>query len=116
MHPRSYKLGIRGSFIELKRPKREAGRVHPSGAENNDALTYTILHQDVTFGRFQVQQTVLPLIALMMEAVRTSETSVNSHQSTLLYNPEDSHLHSHRRENLNSYLFYFPNLQHTVTI
>jgi hypothetical protein len=30
----------------------------------------------------------------MMEAVRTSETSVNSHQSTRSYNPEGSHLHA----------------------
>jgi hypothetical protein len=29
-------------------------------------------------------------IALMMEAVQTSETSVNSYQSTRRYNPEDS--------------------------
>jgi hypothetical protein len=41
--------------------------------------------------------------ALMMEAVQTSETLVNSYQSTRRYNPEDSHLHSHRRENLKSY-------------
>jgi hypothetical protein len=40
------------------------------------------------------------LIALMMEAVQTSETLVNSHQSTRRYNPEDSHLISDCRENL----------------
>jgi hypothetical protein len=47
------------------------------------------------------QRLVLPpslgrsgLITLMMEAVQTSETLVNSYQSTRLYNPEDSHLHS----------------------
>jgi hypothetical protein len=34
-----------------------------------------------------------------MEAVQTSETSVNSHQTTRLYSPEDSHF----RENLKSY-------------
>jgi hypothetical protein len=28
----------------------------------------------------------------MMEAVWTAETSVNSYQSTLRYNPEDNHL------------------------
>jgi hypothetical protein len=44
------------------------------------------------------------MITLMMEAVRTSETSVNSYQSTRRYNPEDGHLHSHRCENLKSYL------------
>jgi hypothetical protein len=35
--------------------------------------------------------------ALMMEAVQTPETSVNSYQSTRRYNPEDGHLHSHRQ-------------------
>jgi hypothetical protein len=35
---------------------------------------------------------VAPAIALMMEAVQTSETLVNSYQSTRRYNPEDSHL------------------------
>jgi hypothetical protein len=44
------------------------------------------------------------MIALMMEAARTSETLVNFYQTTRRYNPEDSHLRSHRRENLKSYL------------
>jgi hypothetical protein len=42
-------------------------------------------------------------IALMMEAARTSETLVNFYQTTRRYNPEDSHLRPHRRENLKSY-------------
>jgi hypothetical protein len=40
----------------------------------------------------------------MMEAARTSETLVNVYQTTRRYNPEDSHLRTHRRENLKSYL------------
>jgi hypothetical protein len=32
------------------------------------------------------------MIAVMMEAVQTSQTLVNSYQSTRRYNPEDSHL------------------------
>jgi hypothetical protein len=44
------------------------------------------------------------LIALMMEAGRTSETLVNFYQTTRRYNPEDSHLRTHRRENLKSYM------------
>jgi hypothetical protein len=32
------------------------------------------------------------LIAMMMEAARTSETLVNFYQTALRYNPEDSHL------------------------
>jgi hypothetical protein len=39
-----------------------------------------------------------------MEAARTSETLVQLYQTTRCYNPEDSHLHTHRRENIKSYL------------
>jgi hypothetical protein len=42
-----------------------------------------------------------------MEAARTSETLVNFYQTTRCYNPEDSNLHTHRRENLKSYLHSF---------
>jgi hypothetical protein len=42
------------------------------------------------------------LIALMMTAASTPETSVNFYQATRRYNPEDSHLHTRRRENLKS--------------
>jgi hypothetical protein len=43
-------------------------------------------------------------LARVMEAARTSETLVNFYQTTRCYNPEDSNLHTHRRENLKSYL------------
>jgi hypothetical protein len=43
------------------------------------------------------------LIALMMEAARTSETSVNFYQTARRNNPEDSCLHTRRRENLKSH-------------
>jgi hypothetical protein len=39
-----------------------------------------------------------------MEAARTSETSVNFYQTTRRHNPEDSHLRTHRCENLKSHL------------
>jgi hypothetical protein len=45
----------------------------------------------------------MAMIALMMEAARISETLVNFYQTTRRYNPEDSHLRTHRRENLRSY-------------
>jgi hypothetical protein len=47
----------------------------------------------------------LLFIALMMEAARTSETLVNFYQTTRRYNPKDSHLRTHSRENLKSYIF-----------
>jgi hypothetical protein len=40
---------------------------------------------------------------LMMETARTSETSVNVYQTTRCNIPEDSHLHTRRRENLKSH-------------
>jgi hypothetical protein len=49
---------------------------------------------------------VYPLIALMVEAARTSEMLVNFYQTTRLYNPEDNHLRTHRRENLRSYYMF----------
>jgi hypothetical protein len=38
-----------------------------------------------------------------MEAIRSSETSVQSTTSTRCHTPEDGILHSNRRENLKSY-------------
>jgi hypothetical protein len=43
------------------------------------------------------------MMALMMEAERTSETSVNSNETTLLYIQEGSNLHTRRRENRKSH-------------
>jgi hypothetical protein len=52
-----------------------------------------------------------------MEAVQTTETSVDSHQSTRRYNPKDIHLHTDRRENLKShFLDDFPHLRLKVVV
>jgi hypothetical protein len=40
---------------------------------------------------------------MMMEAVSRFETSVNFYQTTRRNIPEDSHLHTRRRENLKSH-------------
>jgi hypothetical protein len=40
----------------------------------------------------------------MMEAAKTSETLINVYQTTRRYNPEDSYLRIHRREDLKSCL------------
>jgi hypothetical protein len=50
------------------------------------------------------------VVAMMMKAASISETSVNFHQTTRCNNPEDSHLHTRRRENLkyHSLLFISP--------
>jgi hypothetical protein len=47
---------------------------------------------------------LLFIIALMTEAVSTSETSVNFYQSTRRNIPKDRHFHTCRRENLKSHL------------
>jgi hypothetical protein len=45
------------------------------------------------------------IVAVMMEAASTSETSVNFYQTTRGNNPEDSHLHTHHHENLKSQIY-----------
>jgi hypothetical protein len=45
---------------------------------------------------------VASIRALIMEAARISETSVNVQLRTRQYIPEDSELHTRRRENLKS--------------
>jgi hypothetical protein len=44
------------------------------------------------------------MIALMMEAASTSETSVNFYQTTRRNIPENSNLHTRHRENLKSHI------------
>jgi hypothetical protein len=61
-----------------------------------DVAPCSLAEVDPTFERF-------PISALMMEAVRTSETSVDNH-FTRQYIPEDnSEHHTRRRENLKSH-------------
>jgi hypothetical protein len=45
----------------------------------------------------------LVIIALMMDAANTSETSVNFYQTTRRNIPEDCHLHTRRCENVKSH-------------
>jgi hypothetical protein len=40
----------------------------------------------------------------MMEAVRTSETSLNFNETTRRYSPESCHLHTRRRKDLKSHI------------
>jgi hypothetical protein len=42
-----------------------------------------------------------------MEAVFSSEASVDFQRTTQRYSPEDSTLHNHRCENLKSYIFKY---------
>jgi hypothetical protein len=44
--------------------------------------------------------------ALVMEALSTSETSVDFYHTARRNIPEESHLHAHRRENLISHMIY----------
>jgi hypothetical protein len=62
----------------------------------------TIVTKRLKYGMLDVLLNVLVHtdLALMMEEVRTSETSVNFNVITRHYIPEDSKLHTCRRENL----------------
>lgn len=44
------------------------------------------------------------IIALMLEAVRASETSVSFYETIRRNIPEESHLYTRRRENLKAYI------------
>jgi hypothetical protein len=46
---------------------------------------------------------IIRAMIALMEAVRTAETSVNFNVTTRRYIPEDSKLHTCRRENLKSH-------------
>jgi hypothetical protein len=48
------------------------------------------------------------MVMFTMQAVRTYEALVKLRQSARRYNPEDSHLHPHSRENLKSYRVILP--------
>jgi hypothetical protein len=52
-----------------------------------------------------VSEVLTTSIITAMEAVSSSETSVNIYQTTRRNIPEDSHLHARRRENLKSHVF-----------
>jgi hypothetical protein len=54
------------------------------------------------------------IIALMMEAARTSETSVDIQLRTRQYIPEVSELHTRRRENLKSHTVLTWQMEATV--
>jgi hypothetical protein len=47
------------------------------------------------------------LVEVYQRKASTSETLVNFYQTTRRYNPEDSHLHTHRRESLKSYMKHY---------
>jgi hypothetical protein len=52
----------------------------------------------------QAKTPSFPLLSLMMEAVRTSKTSVYSNEATWRYTPEDSELHTFLREKMKSHI------------
>jgi hypothetical protein len=52
---------------------------------------------------YRLAASIIRTTALMMGAASTSETSVNFYQTTRCNNPEDNHLHTLSRENLQSH-------------
>jgi hypothetical protein len=80
--------------MEKDRQKGEVGGIGPCKCHQ---ITWTVSYISNRFHACGL------FTALMMEAVRTSETLVNFYQSTRRYKPEDSHLRAHHRENLKFY-------------
>jgi hypothetical protein len=60
-----------------------------------------LLLTDVSVWFFDVVTTGVVSAVAVVAAVSASETSVNFYQTTLCNTPQDSHLHTHGRENLN---------------
>jgi hypothetical protein len=71
-----------------------------------------IQHRVVSLKQTDVSEVGTASIITLMEAVRTSETSVNYNMTTRRYIPEDYHLHTRHRKNLKSHknLYEFFNL------
>jgi hypothetical protein len=72
--------------------------VETSNVEGGFLVVYSGVQTGMSLPTFE--RSLLPFIALMMEAVRTSDTLLNSCQSARRYNPQENRLHTHRRENL----------------
>jgi hypothetical protein len=69
----------------------------------------------VTLKLTGVSEVCTAINALMMAAVRTTETTTNFNVTTLRYIPEDSKLHTRRRDNLISSIYdAFPNTTKSV--
>jgi hypothetical protein len=62
-------------------------------------VLYSLAEADPTF---QIHTSIIRGMALMMEVVSTSETSVNIYETTRLDIPEENQLHACRRGNLKS--------------
>jgi hypothetical protein len=63
-----------------------------------------LLKTEVLFAHNHVTPLKLRIFKAMMEAARTSETSVDIQLRTLQYIPEHSELHTRRRKNLKSHM------------
>jgi hypothetical protein len=90
-------------LLGLITPEERAGGPLDSRLDGPQNLAKTII--SCPAGN-QTHNHKIKLIALTKEAASTSEMFVNFYQTTRRYNPEDSHLHTRRRENLKSYIKY----------
>jgi hypothetical protein len=85
-----------------------SGDKHPRILEisSSHGGEYGMLRRVVWYKFADVSEVLTSSIALMIEAVSSSETLVNIHQTTRYYIPEDSRLRAHRCENLKPHKYH----------
>jgi hypothetical protein len=71
-----------------------------------DIAPCSLVGVDRRFREVRSASIIREMLALMMVAVRTSETSVYCNETTRRYIPEGYFLHTCRRENLKSHVFH----------
>jgi hypothetical protein len=86
----------------------EVQKFRPSYIFKNFILRYITRVADIFAACFVLISCMANSSSLKMEAIRSSETSVNFHRTTWRYIPEGRSLHNYRCENLkfNSYILF----------
>jgi hypothetical protein len=100
------------THLQLVLRSRICGSIHPLPHTPSWPSAWLVRHRD-NFTSAHAISLLADFSTLKMEAIISSKTSVHT-RSTRRHIPEDGIIHSHRRENLKSYIrFFFIELEHS---